>query len=272
MKKREREGRRSEQHPKARQDRLFVAVVFAIYAAVTLWVGLHHEPWRDEADPWLLMRDGGVSTMLSRVGYVGMPPLWYLLLAPLPKLGLPYVSLTILHLAVAWGAMFVFLRFAPFPRTLKVLFAFSYFAAFEYAVVARPYALAILLLFAIMALWGRRDEKAVIVAILVALLALTTTHTLFFAAALGLVFLIETLRERKFDTAHWSALAIMVGGGALSAWLLRPPAAMESTHVLRNFSPEGLRWAFANAFFPDVPGRWPVVLSVAILLSIVLAI
>jgi hypothetical protein len=85
----------------SRGERWFVAVVFVLYAAATLAVALHHEPWRDEADPWLLIRDGRVSTMLARTGWAGMPALWYLALAPVVKLGLPYEAMTLLNLAFA---------------------------------------------------------------------------------------------------------------------------------------------------------------------------
>lgn len=272
MKEKKNRERREEARGAAapRAGRVFIALVFVAYAAMTLWVGLNHEPWRDEADPWLLMRDGGVGTMLSRVGYAGTPALWYLLLAPLPKLGLPYVSMTLLHLAIAWAAMLVFLIAAPFPRTLKVLFAFSYYVSYEYAVVARPYALTVLLLFAPMAAWRDRNARPLRLAFFVALLAHTTTHGLFFAALIGLVFLVDAIRTSAWrGRAQLAAIGLMLAAGSLSAWMLRAP---EDAHRVRVFTPEGVRWALANAFFPDVPGIWALVLSIVILLVVSVAI
>ncbi|MEA2464906.1 MAG: hypothetical protein QOJ98_2653, partial [Acidobacteriota bacterium] len=167
-----------------RPERWFIAVVFGLYAAITLVVALHHEPWRDEADPWLLIRDGGVLTMLARTGYVGMPALWYLAVTPLVKLGLPYGSMTLLNLAFAWAAALLFLIAAPFPRYVRALFVFSYFAAYEYSVLARPYALAMLLLFCALAAWRNRAARPMPFAISVALLANATPHTLILGAML----------------------------------------------------------------------------------------
>ncbi|HEX8620074.1 MAG TPA: hypothetical protein VF911_21015 [Thermoanaerobaculia bacterium] len=230
----------------ARSERWFVAAVFGVYAATTLIVALHHEPWRDEADPWLLIRDGGVMTMLARTGYVGMPSLWYLAIAPLVKLGLPYAAMTLLNLAFAWGAALLFLTAAPFPRYVRALFVFSYFVAYEYAVLARPYALAMLLLFGALAMWKRRAERPMPFAIAVALLANATPHTLILAGMLGAAF----LYERRFEDR--APIAVMLLGGMLSFVQVAPPADAPEGHVLRGASAARIVSAVDSAFFPRV--------------------
>ena len=137
----------------------WVWVALVVYAALTLWLVLHHEAWCDEADTWLLMRDGGVGVMFSRTMYAGTPALWYLLLAPLSSAGLPYIAQQLLNLLLAWCAMTLFVIHAPFRIWLKLLFLFSYYGAYQYAVEARPYSLLIVLLFAIAAMWHEREIK-----------------------------------------------------------------------------------------------------------------
>ncbi|HEX8171228.1 MAG TPA: hypothetical protein VF824_11865 [Thermoanaerobaculia bacterium] len=248
----------------ARSQRLFVGIVFALYAAITLWVTLHHEPWRDEADSWLLLRDGGLGTAIARAGYSGSPALFYVVVAPLVKLGAPYLAQNLLNLLIAWAAVLLFLICAPFSRTIKALFVFSYYAAFEYAVVARPYALAMLLLFAIAAVWPRRRERPLPLAIFVALLAHTTTHTLFAAAAIGAVYLAEGLREKRRGLIV--PAAIMMIAGAVAAWMVRTPAdaggVMGYTHKISAV------WAFGNAFLPDTPFMFFVPFAVAMLAAV----
>ncbi|HYK03564.1 MAG TPA: hypothetical protein VE974_17540 [Thermoanaerobaculia bacterium] len=236
----------------SRQERWFVAVVFGLYAAITLAVALHHEPWRDEADPWLLIRDGGVLTMLSRTGYVGMPALWYLAIAPLVKLGLPYVSMTLLNLAFAWAAALLFLIAAPFPRPVRALFVFSYFMAYEYSVIARPYALAMLLLFCALATWRHRATRPMPFAFSVALLANATPHTLILGAMLGAAFLYDRGLKAR------APLAVMLLGGMLSFVQLAPPADAPEGHVLRGASATRVASAVSSAFFPhlSVRGGW----------------
>jgi hypothetical protein len=236
----------------SRSERWFVAIVFGLYAAVTLVVALQHEPWRDEADPWLLIRDGGVTTMLARTGYVGMPALWYLAITPLVKLGLPYASMTLLNLAFAWAAALLFLVAAPFPRYVRALFVFSYFVAYEYSVLARPYALAMLLLFCALATWRNRATRPMPFAISVALLANATPHTLILAAMLGAAFLYDRGRKAR------APLAVMLLGGMLSFVQLAPPADAPEGHVLRGVSARRVASAVSSAFFPhlQVRGGW----------------
>lgn len=224
-----------------RDERRFVAVAFAVYAAATLLVALRHEPWRDEADAWLLLRDGGVGTMFARSGYIGMPALWYLLVAPLVKLGLPYVSMTILNVVIAWAAALLFLVAAPFPRWARVLVVFSYPLAYEYAVIARPYALLTLLLFAAVASWRRPMPFA----IAIAFLANTTPHGLMLAAILGALSL--TWNRSK------AAIALMIVAGLLSVVQLWPPADAPEHHIVRGTRYDMVPRAIAGAFFPRFP-------------------
>ena len=191
-------------------ERRFVAIVFVSYAALTLFTAQHHERWRDEADVWLLMRDGGFGTMFARTGYVGSPALWYLLVGVLVKLGLPYGSMTILNVVIAWAAVLLFLIAAPFPRTLRALFAFSFYPAYEYAVIGRQYALLMLLFFG--ALAARRNHPMAFAGCL-ALLANTTLHGLIFALILGALY----VRSR-------AAAAVVLLGCVLAIVQLMPPA------------------------------------------------
>ena len=260
--------------PKAERSELwFALIVLAVHAAITLFVALKHEPWRDEADVWLLLRDGGVGTMLARTGYVGMPALWYLMVAPLTILGLPYVSMTLLHLVVAWAALLVFLLHAPFPRWIKVFFAFSYFAAYEYSVVARPYAIMLLCLFALLTYWRRREENPLPVAIFLALMASSTTHGLFMAAFLGAIYFGEVVfKKRLRDRRVLVALLIMVVGGLLSAWQLLPPEDAPKTHILRGKQWGSLPWAVGNAFYPGLSEELWVPATLGLVTIIVISI
>ncbi len=239
-------------------NRRFIAVVFCLYAATTLVVALHHERWRDEADVWLLLRDGGVTTMLERTGYVGSPALWYLLVGALTKLGLPYGSMTILNLVIAWAAVLLFLIAAPFSRLTRTLFAFSFYPAYEYAVIARQYALLMLLFFAALA---TRRQHPLGFAICLALLANTTVHGLVLAVILGALY----VRSR-------AAVAVTLLGCALAVLQLMPPSDAPSEHVIRAFDPMNAAVAIGNAFLPRVPLAIAVIGGAAVLIAIFMTI
>jgi len=238
-----------------------------LYAILTLWLALHHEAWCDEADTWLLMRDGGVGVMLANTGRAETPALWYLLIAPLASAGLPYVAQQLLTLVCCWTAMALFLMFAPFRVPLKLLFLFSFYATAEYAVQARPYALLIAVLFGIAAAWPARDEKPLRLAVLTALLANTTIHGLLIAAILGLLFLVDSIVRRRRAVA---ATTIMLAGGIASAIQVWPAA--DAQRLSRYIDPGTVPYAIGYAFLPRLDPRISFAAGLLILVAAVLAI
>ncbi len=212
---------------RARAETVFVAVTLAMYMAITAWTAWHHEPWRDEADPWLLARDASLAELFQRTANVGNPALWYLLLMPLAKAGLPYGAMHALHLVIAWAAAAVWLVRAPFPKLTRALVVLSYFLLCEYAVVARNYAPAMLLLFVIAALWRQRFARPLAFAAAVALLANTNTQAIWIAGAVGALYVWDLLRGYPTDgSARRRALGaagLMLAGGLLAAAQLVSP-------------------------------------------------
>ncbi len=167
----------------ARRVELALLAAFALVSAV---LALLHEPWRDEAQAWLFVRDQSLSQMLGNLNIEGHPALWFLLITPLVRLGLPYESLFVLHwaLAVAAGALLV-LR-APFKLHVRALLLFSYLVGFAFNVVARNYVLLELLLFAIASIFPQRyGRHRLWYGLLLALL--TNTHVYGALAALALL-------------------------------------------------------------------------------------
>lgn len=177
------------------EKRSFLTIVFLLYAAVTLWTTLHHEAWADEADAWLLMRDGDAEAIFGLTAARGTPLLWYLLIWPFAAMGAPYLAQQLLNLALAWAAVALVLRSRAFPPLVKALFAFSYYPAFEYSVLARNYALLMFLTFLAADQWGTRQEKPLRLAVTLAFLANTSVHGLILAGIAGGLWLVEMWRR-----------------------------------------------------------------------------
>ena len=205
---------------------MLAAAALVVWVAVTAFTAAHHEPWRDEADPWLVARDADPVTFIRRASLSGTPSLWHLMLVPLARGGAPYESQKGLHLAIAAASVALILWRSPFPWLTKLAIVFSYFFAYEYAVVVRSYALSVLLLLLI-AMWYReRFTRPVRYAAAVALLANTNAHSLFVAAFLGLFFAYETLRL-------WKPLLVMLAGGLIAVAQLAAASGERATTFVR---------------------------------------
>jgi hypothetical protein len=199
------------------------------WSALAAYVGLvavearHHTSWADEAQAWLLARDCSLhDLLLHRLHYEGTPGLWHLLLWVLARIGLPYAALHWLTAGIATVGVGVWLRWSPFPRFLKLLFPFTFFVAYQYAVVARSYTLFSLLVFAACALIGSRDRtpgykpRPLLTALVLGLLANLCMYGTMAAIGLALVYADRLWRRTRSGFLQRSQLR----GSGLAAAIL----------------------------------------------------
>jgi len=186
--------------------------VFAVYAIAVLYGVTVHEPWRDEAQAWLLTRDLDIFSLFKTLPSEGHPPLWYLLIMPLAKLGLPYLSQNVLAAVVMIAAVYVILFKWQLPLILKLAIPFSYFFLYEYAILARSYCLIVLFTALIVWLYSKRFEKPILFALCT--VGLFNTHMLAFgfATALTVLFYLDARKQDKLKQVI-PALSIMTIGG-----------------------------------------------------------
>lgn len=209
-----------------RAERAFSVLLIVLFAAVTAYTITKHEPWRDEADSWLVARDASLIDLFQLTGHMGTPALWYLVLMPFAKLGVPYAAMYVINWCFAVAAVAMLLMASPLPVALKVLLAGSYTFAYEYAVIARPYAMTMCLLFALASLWQMRFTKPIRFALVLCLLASSTVFGLLMAAAVGGLYLLDALDARFFPDLNSRriqfAIAVMLAGGMIAAAQLIP--------------------------------------------------
>jgi hypothetical protein len=201
-------------------------VAFIAYLAWVVVVGSRHEPWFDEAQAWLIARDNGFLALFTHgVRYEGTPALWHAVLWILERVGLPYGGLWLVSFALCATGAGVILYKSPFPLWLRVGLIFSYFLSYQYAVVARSYALDVLFIPLLALLFQERQRRPLLYGGLLGLTANTNAHSFVFAAALALEWA-WTCRSRvlAFDSRALSGIALyaLLGvAAALQAW---PPA------------------------------------------------
>ncbi|MBV9946253.1 MAG: hypothetical protein JOZ69_05345, partial [Myxococcales bacterium] len=203
---------------------------------VALFAISHHEMWRDELHCWLVARDSATPwDVVRNRAYDGHPPLFYWLLWVLEKTTHDPLSMRVVHVLVALAAVWVFARYAPFPRLARGMFPFGYFLAFEYVAISRCYGMALLIALLLCAGHRRALDRPARTAALLVALALTTTVATLVALAYALVLAIAWARLVRAgdERARLGWLPIAAGGAAViaaaaCAW---PPADSTVTQV-----------------------------------------
>jgi len=136
--------------------RLALLIAYLLVAAALLAA---HEPWRDELQSWSIARESAsLGELIAQTRYEGHPSGWYLLLFALTRLSSDFRAVQALHLILMAMAIALLIWRAPLSGLQKALAVFGYFLLYEYAVLARNYALGVLALFAFCALardWRR---------------------------------------------------------------------------------------------------------------------
>lgn len=221
------------QTPCRKKDFYYAFWVTVVFLLVCGYGAAHHEMWRDEIQAWLLARDSAsVFELFANMKYEGHPALWHLCLMPLSRISASPIMMQVFHLIIAAATVFLFTRYAPFNRLHKFLFAFGYFALYEYAIVARNYALGVLLITIFCILYRERYKRFLWIGIVLILLAHTSVHALIVTIAIGFALMCEYLYfscYKKEELAEnkryiWIGFALIGFGIVTSVLQLKPPA------------------------------------------------
>lgn len=214
----------------------FVLVALVIYTALLSWAHVHHEPWRDETHPWIVARqaDGFWDLLTGDRRYDGHPPGWFWYLRLFTPFTRSLVGLHVATVLLSVGSAFLFLRFAPFARPIRLLLTFSFLFAFEYGVVCRNYSLGILFTFLFCSLVQPLRPRPLLLAFCLVGLALSSVYGAIIAGCLLLVLLAESIDlgrsgsipgalQFRFETRGLLAAFIVLSGLLLSLLSSRPP-------------------------------------------------
>ncbi|HET6149924.1 MAG TPA: hypothetical protein VFH68_20455 [Polyangia bacterium] len=213
----------------------FAGVVAAVYLAFLIWMHLHHEIWRDEAHAWSLARiaQGFGDLVTGDRRYEGHPPLWFWYLRVWSWIVPAAWGLQVATIAAALGAALLWLRFAPFPRVLKVLLLATYYFGYEYTVMCRNYVLGWLFLCVFCTLYHPLRLRVLTLTAVLVLLAWTSVYGLILAIGLVLFLALEQVRLRgQPPPRQLVAVALprqLLGAGVFAlavwffAWTVEPP-------------------------------------------------
>ena len=174
----------------------FTLLVCIPYFVFLVWMHAHHEMWRDEIHAWSLSRaaHGFAELVTGDRIYEGHPPLWFWYLHIWTWFTESAWGIQAATAAAAMAAAIVLVRFAPFPRYLKVMMIFSYYFGYEYAVISRNYVLGWLLVCMFCALYHPYRVRYFALAIALALLSLTSIYGLILCIFLLGFFILDQFR------------------------------------------------------------------------------
>lgn len=174
-------------------------VILGLYAIAVLFGITQHEPWRDEAQSWLVTRDNSLLELFKVLPSEGHPPLWYLVLTPFVKAGVPYLFQNWLSGFIMIAAVYIILMKTDLHTAIKLLIPFSYFFLFEYGMFARSYCLIVFFMSLIISLYPKRFEKPWLFGLCVAALFNTHMLTFSFAASLTALYLLDAIQNKKLN-------------------------------------------------------------------------
>src|SRR5271170_6363512 len=122
------------------RDRPLIILALGAYGLLVGATIHRHEPWADEAQSWLLARDASLAQLWGHLlHYEGTPGLWQTWVHLLIRLGLPYSAYGFVSGSLGLIAVYLLLRYAPFPLFIRILLPFTYYLCYQYVVIARSY-------------------------------------------------------------------------------------------------------------------------------------
>lgn len=173
-----------------------ISLNFAVYVIFNIVLLCFHAPWRDEANVWLMARDLSPLQLLKEIKYQGHPCLWYFLVMPFAKAGLPFRTIGMISTIVMTVAAGIYLWKGPQWIGIKALVVFSPVFTYFYPTIARNYCLIALILILLAWNYSERNAHPVRYGILLGLLVQADTIAIAPAGMIAFVWLVENVYNR----------------------------------------------------------------------------
>lgn len=214
------------------------------YAFALIWIMYYHEPWFDEAQAWLIARDATMKDLfMSITHYEGHPPLWFLILMPFAKSGMPFeFGVKTVNFMLMTTAMGLLIFKAPFHRLIRCTLPFTYFFFYQYGVISRTYSL-MLLGFVLSAItYKKRNEKPFLFIASLAIICGASAYGILISAGIALAWLMEifdyrfSLKKAKdfIGSKRFKALLVLLIYNALLLMSIYPYADTYATNAVHN--------------------------------------
>lgn len=228
---------------------VLIFLVYLIFNGILLTL---HEPWRDEANVWLMSRELSAFELLSEIKYQGHPCLWYFLVMPFAKAGLPFRTIGVISYSVMAVTAGIFLQKAPLHIVTKAMCLFSPVFTYFYPDIARNYCLIAFILMFLAWQFPERNAHVIRYGLLLGLLVQADTIAIPIAGLISAMWLVENIwncfKEKEFGLLKKTLTGIWIPVASLVFWVLqfyqvsdspqfqmRELGMREMLHEIRNF-------------------------------------
>lgn len=208
----------------------WIIIIFSFLGLIGI---LNHSMWRDEINPWLIVRDSeSFGDLIASIHYEGHPVLWYFSLAFVRKIADTPLAMQIFHLAITIASVAIFCFYSPFNYKQKFLFSFGFYPFYEYLLISRNYAFSLLFVLVFCTIFSSRKKTYFYLAILLGLLANSSVYALFVAFSLLLTLILEFCFDREHRKQYFSqspkydiflSIVIIIFSFILSIYIIIPP-------------------------------------------------
>ena len=181
-----------------------------------------HEPWRDEANVWLMGRELSPIQLFQEIKYQGHPCLWYLSIMPFAKAGFPLRTIEMISFLVMFVAAAIVVWKSPLHGITKAFCLFSPVFTYFYSCIARNYCLIALLLILLAWQYPKRNDRCILYGLLLGLMVQADTIAIAPAGMISLMWLCENLwsgcRTRNWEGMKKVLKGIWIPAASLLLW------------------------------------------------------
>lgn len=191
-----------------------------VWLGISLFMALHHEPFSDEAQAYLIARDASLLDVITDVARAeGHPLLWYVWLKIWLLFNIDYSYISFASLIPSFLGVWLFIKKAPFPPLARYLFPLTYFIFYQYNIVARGYSFLLLFISLAAVYYPKRKEHPWLYIFILMLLGQVEVYTFILAGGLFVLGLYEDWKAKEIN---WTAVYIMALYGVLTVAMMYP--------------------------------------------------
>ncbi len=183
---------------KNKKEQIIYSIILILFVFLTAFLSLKHEYWADEANTWLIARDGSLVSLFTKYLALNGHPFTFIGIIKLFQLfGLNYSNYHFISILFSSLGVAVFLFKSDYKWYIKILLPFTYFIFYQYTIITRGYSL-LLFLFSLLAIiWEKRKEHYWLFTILLIILLNLESYTFLIAGSIYLLELINYFKNKE---------------------------------------------------------------------------